>query len=142
MGGFSVTPTAHYNDGAWTVQRSFIFRNGQSTPPAALAPANVDLDVLDDVPFIFGAIVATVIVGFGMCCLLWTWRHRDSAVVCAAQPLFLQLVAIGITIQGVSLLPPTLFKWADWGYHDTACNATQWVRRNNRDIPVGIVEKA
>lgn len=133
-GGFSLTPTAHYNEGAWTVLRSFVFRNGQSTPPAALAPANVNLDVLDDVPFIFGAVVATVIVGFGLYCLLWTWRHRASPVVCAAQPLFLQLVAIGIIVQGMSLLPPTFFKWADWGYDDRACNATQWVREKQRMV--------
>ena len=76
----------------------------------------------------YGWALISLILLAALACGIWTYRHRTTLVVRAAQPLFLILISIGVFVFGASIIPMAI----DDGHFsveacDRACMAVPWL---------------
>ena len=72
--------------------------------PLELPPADVDENLIGNLKYM-GFICFGVVALTALACMGWTYYYSSNAVVRAAQPFFLAMVAIGVLIMSSSLVP-------------------------------------
>ena len=72
--------------------------------PLVLPELVVDKNLIDTLRII-GYTLLALILAMSLFCGIWTWWNKNEAVVRAAQPIFLILVAFGVAILGATIIP-------------------------------------
>ena len=75
--------------------------------PIDLPPVDVKTQHIGNLVFV-GLTMATFAILFSIGCIVWTYTNRMNRVVRASQPFFLTMIAVGVLIMSVSILPMSI----------------------------------
>lgn len=103
--GFKEVTSGMYMDGSYQSIAPALYSDGTSDIPLDLPQAHVDPNYLSPQLRATGWAMATTVVALALGSMVWVRLHRHARVVLSAQPIFLHLVAIGVAIAGVAIVP-------------------------------------
>ena len=117
-----------FQGGAWQQHHDYIFNDGTTDLPLGLPPIEVDQGLIDAWTrgFTLGLCVLVWLMATGFS--YWTQSHKQTRVVLASQPFFLQVICVGVFILAGTIIPVTI----DTGVAsiqgcNIACNAIPWL---------------
>lgn len=77
------------------------------TVPLDLPPAVVDMHQIGNLLFM-GATLVVLLFLLSVGCICWTFYYRKNRVVRASQPIFLTMIALGVLIMSLAIIPMSM----------------------------------
>jgi len=126
---FTLTPTSYYSDGKWvdSPKFSFIYASGTSNQPKSLVTLQVDENLVPQGVILFGYIYVAVTALFAIVSIIFVTYFRNAPAICASQPTFLYMVAVGTMVQAFSVVPFSTQEPIDQRWLDFSCRITPWL---------------
>ena len=125
---FKQVLTDLFQEGEWIDIQDFVFNDGTSTIPSDLPPADAEPNHLSPGLRIAGLCLAGIAMALSIGFACWTTIHRESKVVKASQPIFLNLICAGVCIMSSSIIPWSIDTGvASVAGCDIACVALPWL---------------
>ena len=115
-------------DATWIALDSntkFIYSDNTTIPPTNLPPVNESVQFLDLWPTLFGCIVSILITGSAVGFCIWMQRNIKSGPVIASQPFFMRMVAGGVILMAMCLIPQGVVPYVN--NPDAACMSGPWL---------------
>lgn len=102
---FAESQSDVFRDGKWTSLRPYIFNDGSTTAPYDLPLLVVDRNYVGTGMRVAGLVMAGLIILASAIFAFWTRYYRNSRVVKASQPFFLNIICFGTLLMGSAIIP-------------------------------------
>ncbi|CAB9496067.1 acid type B receptor subunit 2 [Seminavis robusta] len=99
----------------------FIFSDNSATPPEALPPREVNLNLIPKGVQAFGWSLAAFIIVLSLRCMVFTYWNRDKRAVKAHQPEFLFIISFGCLLLACAVIPMSFQEPISQSVLDRAC---------------------
>jgi hypothetical protein len=108
---------------------TFVYAGGSTTPPKALPPNDIELNLIPQGIRITGFVLGGLSMLIALWWLLWTIYYRNKDVVRIAQPIFLCQLIVGAFIISTAVISMSMQETTVANQHglDVACMATPWL---------------
>ncbi|KAL3907928.1 MAG: hypothetical protein SGILL_008676, partial [Bacillariaceae sp.] len=126
---FETVATGMFIQGEYEMYQAPIFNDGTTVPTADLPPPSVDTNYLSVGLRAACLAMSAAIVVTTISASTWVLRHAKAPVVLSSQPFFLHVVALGVAVVGLSIVPLTFDEGAtqDQAGCDAACLSFPWL---------------
>ena len=102
----SLQETNVFQKPKWTdINDAFVYSDGTTTQPKSFSMLNVDKNHINPALQAVAISAGVLIVILSIILSIWTMLNKDSAVIKASQPIFLNCLLCGICFMGASLIP-------------------------------------
>lgn len=130
-----VTALVNFNNPLSPIESQipFLYASNSTTPPLALPPLEVDMNLVSVGVRVFGLALCAMVMLMSVWWMVWTIINRKKDVVRASQPIFLCQLCVGTIITASAIIPMSLQEPFDVHGLDIACMSVHWL------ISVGFV---
>ena len=95
-----------FQESKWTdTNDAFVYSDGTTDQPPPFSMSNVDMNHIYPALQAVAISAGVLIVVLSIILSIWTMLNKDSAVIKASQPIFLNCLLCGICFMGASLIP-------------------------------------
>ena len=125
---FKSVVTDFFQQGQWKTQTDYIFNDGTTALPVDIPPLVTQQDYFNDGLRIASWAMFVIVILLSIGLSVWTYWNHKTRVVRASQPIFLQMICVGVIITAMTIVANMIDDSvaSDRGC-DIACNAVPWL---------------